>query len=78
MNIFCRTLTSLGLAAVTLSIFAAAPVQARGFHPFRNERMRHAARLDRDAAQAQARDNSRKAAKMRSRAYHLRHERFGL
>ena len=73
-----KTLTGFGLAAAVLSLFAPAPVQARGFHPFRNERMRHAARLDRDAVRAQSRGNYRKAAKLRSRATHLRHERYGL
>ena len=77
MNI-CKTLTVFGPAAAILSLFATAPVQAQGFHPFHNGRVRHAARLDRDASRAQARGNYRKAAKLRSRAYHLRHERYGL
>lgn len=73
-----KTLTGFGLAAAVLSLFAAAPAQARGFHPFRNGRMRHATQLDRDAVRAQSRGNYRKAAKLRSRATHLRHERYGL
>ena len=73
-----KTLTGFGLAAAVLSSVAAAPVQAQGFHPFHNGRMRHATRLDQKAARAQSRGNYRKAAKLRSRATHLRHERYGL
>jgi shikimate kinase len=78
MNILRKTLAAFGLAAVALSAFAAAPVQAQGFHPFRHERMRRAARLDRQAARVAARGNYRKAGRMRARASHLRHERYGL
>ena len=74
----CKIAAACGLAAVTLSMFAQAPVQAQGFHPFRNGRMHHATRLDRNANRAAAHGNYRKAAKLRSRAYHLRHQRYGL
>ena len=78
MNLVRKIAAVSGLAAVALSLLAQAPVQAQGFHPFRHERMRRAARIDRNAARVAARGNYRKAAKMRSHAYHLRHERFGL
>ena len=78
MNFAHKIAAVSGLTALTLSLFAAAPVQAQGFHPFRHERMRRAARLDRNAARAAAHGNYRKAAKLRSHAYHLRHERYGL
>ena len=77
MNL-CKIAAACGLAAVALSMFAQAPVQAQGFHPFRHERMHRAARLDRSAARAAAHGNYRKAAKLRSHANHLRHERYGL
>jgi len=78
MNILRKVVAVSGLAAVAVSLFAQAPVQAQGFHSFRHERIRRAARIDRQAARVAARGNYRKAAKMRSHAYHLRHERYGL
>lgn len=78
MNIVRKVVAVSGLAAVALSVFAQTPVQAQGFHPFRHARMHRAARLDRSAARAAAHGNYRKAAKMRSQASHLRHERYGL
>ena len=78
MNLIHKITAVAGLAAVALGVLAQAPVQAQGFHPFRHERMHRAARLDRGAARAASRGNYRKAAKMRSHAYRLRHERYGL
>ncbi len=78
MNLVRKIAAACGLAAVALSLFAQAPVQAQGFHPFRNGRMHHAARLDRSAARAAAHGNYRKAAKLRAHASRLRHVRYGL
>ena len=78
MNIFRKCVVVSGLAAVALSLFAAMPVQAQGLHPFRHERIRRAARLDRQAAHAAYNGNYRKARRLRADAYHLRHERYGL
>lgn len=78
MNLIHKIAAVSGLAAVALSLLAQAPVQAQGYHPFRHERMHRATRIDRQAARVAARGNYRKAARMRSHAYHLRHERYGL